>query len=165
VRTTARRRALPTSRLTAPSALGAVALIAGLALAQAAQTGAIQAGTGFSITSNPLISAGGFTTVDLRGLGAVRTLTLMDGRRLAPGDPQVPVADLDTIVQLLADRVGIVAGGASAVHGTDALASAVNFDTPSPIPNASVIATGLPNTSTTYGVLSRTIFIGVRGML
>ena len=40
------------------------------------------------------VSAGatGVATVDLRGLGAARTLVLVNGHRLMPGDPRFPVA-------------------------------------------------------------------------
>jgi iron complex outermembrane receptor protein len=77
------------------------------------------------------INANGIATVDLRGLGPVRTLVLVNGRRLQPGDPQsvpnLPVPDLNTIPAALVDRVDVVTGGASAVYGADAVAGVVNF--------------------------------------
>jgi outer membrane receptor protein involved in Fe transport len=69
----------------------------------------------------------GIATVDLRGLGPQRTLVLINGRRVAPGDPFQPVADLNSIPVALISRVEVVSGGASAVYGSDALAGAVNF--------------------------------------
>ena len=79
-------------------------------------------------TPNPLSSGEGITTVNLRGLGAQRTLVLQDGKRLMPGDPTVGgVADIDTIPSELIDRIDVVTGGASAVYGSDALAGVVNF--------------------------------------
>jgi outer membrane receptor protein involved in Fe transport len=69
----------------------------------------------------------GTATVNLRGLGAARTLVLVDGRRLMPGDPQTPYADLNNIPNALVDRIDVVTGGASAVYGSDALAGVVNF--------------------------------------
>ena len=71
--------------------------------------------------------ATGTATVDLRGLGDKRTLVLIDGKRLQPGDPGLPVADLNFIPSALVDRVDIVTGGASAVYGSDAIAGVVNF--------------------------------------
>ncbi|MFZ4604340.1 MAG: TonB-dependent receptor plug domain-containing protein, partial [Caulobacterales bacterium] len=69
----------------------------------------------------------GTATVNLRGLGASRTLVLVDGRRLGPGVAGGSAADLNFIPSSLVKRVDIVTGGASAVYGSDALAGAVNF--------------------------------------
>ncbi len=69
----------------------------------------------------------GFPTVSLRGLGTVRTLVLVDGQRIMPGDPRIPVADLNNIPSQLVERVDIITGGASAVYGSDAVAGVVNF--------------------------------------
>jgi outer membrane receptor protein involved in Fe transport len=73
------------------------------------------------------IDSTGTATVSLRNLGAQRTLVLVDGRRLPPGDPTVPYADLNNIPTALVDRVDVVTGGASAVYGADAVAGVVNF--------------------------------------
>ena len=81
--------------------------------------------------SNPLTSAGGVATADLRGLGPQRTLVLVDGRRLGLGDPYTqnpnPAPDLDQIPAAMIERVDVVTGGASAVYGSDATAGVVNF--------------------------------------
>jgi iron complex outermembrane recepter protein len=69
----------------------------------------------------------GTATVDLRGLGNVRTLVLIDGKRVQPGDPSTPVADLNFIPPSLIERVEVLTGGASAVYGSDAVAGVVNF--------------------------------------
>ena len=69
----------------------------------------------------------GIATVDLRGLGSSRTLVLIDGKRLQPGDPTLPVADLNFIPPSLIDHVDVLTGGASAVYGSDAIAGVVNF--------------------------------------
>jgi len=71
--------------------------------------------------------ATGTATVNLRGLGSTRTLVLVDGRRMMPGDPALPVADLNAIPAALVDRVDVLTGGASAVYGSDAIAGVVNF--------------------------------------
>jgi iron complex outermembrane recepter protein len=89
------------------------------------------AASDFSNNTNPLVAAGGITTADLRGLGPQRTLVLVDGRRLGPGDPNTlnpnPAPDLDQIPVALVERVDVVTGGASAVYGSDAIAGVVNF--------------------------------------
>jgi outer membrane receptor protein involved in Fe transport len=69
----------------------------------------------------------GAATVDLRNLGPKRTLVLVDGKRLMPGDPLDPVPDLDNIPAAMVDRVDVLTGGASAVYGSDAVAGVVNF--------------------------------------
>ncbi|HEY3811610.1 MAG TPA: TonB-dependent receptor [Caulobacteraceae bacterium] len=71
--------------------------------------------------------ASGTATVNLRGLGDVRTLVLIDGKRVQPGDTNDPVVDLNLIPSALVDRVDVVTGGASAVYGSDAVAGVVNF--------------------------------------
>ncbi|WP_394764053.1 TonB-dependent receptor domain-containing protein [Phenylobacterium sp.] len=69
----------------------------------------------------------GTATVDLRGLGPSRTLVLIDSRRLSPGDPSAPSADLNFIPASLVERVDVLTGGASATYGADAVAGVVNF--------------------------------------
>ena len=71
--------------------------------------------------------ASGTATVDLRGLGTSRTLVLINGRRLQPGDPGLPAADLNQIPASLIERVEVLTGGASATYGADAVAGVVNF--------------------------------------
>jgi len=71
--------------------------------------------------------ASGTATVDLRGLGSVRTLVLVDGRRMPYGSPNDPAADLNQIPGALVERVEVLTGGASAVYGSDAIAGVVNF--------------------------------------
>lgn len=78
---------------------------------------------------NELIGSGqptGRATVDLRGLGANRTLVLADGRRLQPSTSAL-VVDLNTIPSALVDNVEVITGGASAVYGSDAVAGVVNL--------------------------------------
>ena len=65
---------------------------------------------------------------NLRGLGPARTLVLIDGRRLMPGDPTAArSADLNFIPAALVERVDVLTGGASAIYGADAVAGVVNF--------------------------------------
>jgi len=69
----------------------------------------------------------GTATVNLRNLGSARTLVLIDGKRLMPGDPSLPSPDLNQVPAALVDHVEVVTGGASAVYGSDAIAGVVNF--------------------------------------
>lgn len=72
----------------------------------------------------------GVANVNLRGLGPTRTLVLIDGRRLGPGDPQGPegeAADINFIPAALVSSVDVLTGGASAAYGSDAIAGVVNF--------------------------------------
>ena len=71
--------------------------------------------------------ASGTATVNLRNLGADRTLVLVNGRRMPAGSPRGPVApDLNQIPSSLIERVEVLTGGASAVYGSDAVAGVVN---------------------------------------
>lgn len=72
----------------------------------------------------------GVANVNLRGLGPTRTLVLIDGRRLGPGDPQSAegaAADVNFIPAALVSGVDVLTGGASAAYGSDAIAGVVNF--------------------------------------
>ena len=68
---------------------------------------------------------GGYTTANLRGLGANRNLVLLNGKRMAPANYNGTV-DLSTIPTALIERVDVITGGASAVYGSDAIAGAIN---------------------------------------
>ncbi len=72
--------------------------------------------------------ASGTATIDLRYLGTNRTLVLINGRRLAPGDASsVYAPDINVIPAALVKRVDVLTGGASTVYGSDAVAGVVNF--------------------------------------
>lgn len=64
--------------------------------------------------------------LQLRNLGASRTLVLLDGVRVPPTSGTGSVS-IDTLPQFLVKRVDIVTGGASAVYGSDAVVGVVNF--------------------------------------
>lgn len=71
----------------------------------------------------------GATTVSMRGLGAERTLILIDGRR-APTAPQLGQGqDLNSIPLAAVERFEILSDGASAVYGSDALGGVINIIT------------------------------------
>ncbi|MGE5564488.1 MAG: TonB-dependent receptor domain-containing protein [Bacillota bacterium] len=69
---------------------------------------------------------GGQINPDLRGLGATRTLVLVNGRRHVPTAATGSV-DLKVVPTLLVERVEVVTGGASAAYGSDAVAGVVNI--------------------------------------
>ena len=71
------------------------------------------------------LSIGG-RILDLRGLGSVRTLTLVDGKRFVPSTTRATV-DTNMIPSILMSRTEVVTGGASAVYGSDAVSGVVNL--------------------------------------
>ena len=75
-------------------------------------------------------SAGGTSTISLRGLGSSRTLVLIDGRRV-PANPKTggESANLNLLPTAAIERVEILADGASAVYGSDAIGGVVNIIT------------------------------------
>lgn len=70
----------------------------------------------------------GSSTINLRGLGADRTLLLMNGRRLAPsgveGAPSAP--SVNQLPSGMVERYDVLLDGASAVYGSDAIGGVVN---------------------------------------
>ncbi len=68
----------------------------------------------------------GQTFLNLRSLGANRTLILLDGARLVPSS-LLATTDVSLMPESLVQRVDVVTGGASAVYGSDAVAGVVNF--------------------------------------
>lgn len=75
------------------------------------------------------VGIAGLNLLDLRGLGTVRTLVLVNGRRHVGADilNNAVSVDVNTIPAIMIDRVDIVTGGNSAVYGSDAIAGVVNF--------------------------------------
>jgi outer membrane receptor protein involved in Fe transport len=98
------------------------------------QSSSLSAGTsqinnafgGFVIDGGP-----GVNTLSLRGLGATRTLILINGRRVAPAGTRGSVgsADLNVLPGALVDRIEILKDGASSIYGSDAVAGVVNIIT------------------------------------
>ncbi len=70
---------------------------------------------------------GGANVIELRGLGAQRALTLVNGRRFVFGASRDLAVDLNALPTALIDRVEVVTGGASAVYGSDAVSGVVNI--------------------------------------
>ncbi|MEZ5916063.1 MAG: TonB-dependent receptor [Parvularculaceae bacterium] len=77
--------------------------------------------------SNTSNGATGTAQVSLRGLGATRTLVLINGRRMQYGSPISSAPDLNQIPAAMIEKVDVLTGGASAVYGSDAIAGVVNF--------------------------------------
>ena len=69
----------------------------------------------------------GGSTLNLRGLGAERTLTLVNGRRHVGGVAGSAIVDINSIPNALIERVEVLTGGASQVYGADAVTGVVNF--------------------------------------
>src|ERR1700712_1561444 len=86
---------------------------------QVQQTGAQSVGAG----------TGGASYADIRGLGANKTLVLLNGRRIANSAFNASAPDLNTIPFAAIERVEVLRDGASALYGTDAIAGVVNFIT------------------------------------
>lgn len=86
------------------------------------------AGSTTPTTSTQAVSSGGagMNNLELRAMGANRTLVLLDGRRIAP-TVLSGAADINQLPSGLVERVEVVTGGASAAYGSDALTGVVNF--------------------------------------
>jgi iron complex outermembrane receptor protein len=82
--------------------------------------------TGFVTTGGP-----GVNTISLRGLGAQRTLVLINGRRAGPAGARGTVGptDLNTIPGSLIERTEVLTDGASSIYGSDAVAGVINIIT------------------------------------
>ena len=79
-----------------------------------------------SAASGTFFNSPGGGSLNLRGLGTKRTLTLLDSRRMVPatayGGP-----DINLFPEEVLRSVQIVTGGASATYGTDAVSGVVNY--------------------------------------
>ncbi len=72
----------------------------------------------------------GIETIELRGLGAERTLVLLNGRRFVPGGNGASgLVDLGMLPLAMVERVEIFKSGASVEYGADALAGVINIVT------------------------------------
>lgn len=84
-----------------------------------------------SFNTAPRVSNGGLGSFapGLRGLPTAATLPLINGYRLISGSTQQTNPDYPLIPELAVERVEIVADGASAIYGSEAVAGVVNFIT------------------------------------
>ncbi|GMN02130.1 TonB-dependent receptor domain-containing protein [Erythrobacter sp. MTPC3] len=69
----------------------------------------------------------GQSILNLRGLGANRTLVLVNGRRHVSGVAGEQAVDINSIPTALIERVETLTGGASSLYGADAVTGVVNF--------------------------------------
>lgn len=84
-------------------------------------------GSGLSTTTTQTNGSDGSQQISLRGLGADRTLVLVDGKRWVTDlDGTV---DLSTIPVAIIERIDVLKDGASAIYGSDAIAGVVNIIT------------------------------------
>jgi iron complex outermembrane recepter protein len=67
------------------------------------------------------------TAINLRGLSPAATLTLLDGHRVTPSGTSGAFVDSSAIPAVAVQRLEIVADGASALYGSDAVAGVVNM--------------------------------------
>lgn len=65
--------------------------------------------------------------INLRGLGPMRTLTLLNGRRLANEPLQDQYVSVNVIPRMALDRVETLNGGAASIYGADAIGGVQNF--------------------------------------
>jgi iron complex outermembrane receptor protein len=89
-----------------------------------------------ALSSNFVTNGGpGAQTIDLRGLGANRTLVLLNGRRAGPAGTRGGVSsfDLNVLPLSIVTDIQILKTGASSVYGSDAVAGVVNIFTKSNI--------------------------------
>ena len=82
-----------------------------------------QGGTAQNSAANATRGAG----INLRGLGIGATLLLYDGKRFPPQGTQGQYTDPSVLPSITLSRVEVVADGASAIYGSDAIAGVVNF--------------------------------------
>ncbi|BDY05875.1 TonB-dependent receptor [Ferrimonas sp. YFM] len=95
---------------------------------QVLQSQPSMAGAAVGSTTNN--GADGVAQVDLRGMGANRTLVLLNGRRMVnSGSGADSAVDLNTIPVAMIQRIEVLKDGASAVYGSDAIAGVVNIIT------------------------------------
>ncbi len=93
--------------------------------------------------TNPQVNNGGGTgesNVELRGLGAQRTLVLLNGRRIniLGANGTTSAVDINMIPLNMIERVEVLKEGAGAVYGSDAIAGVVNFITKKNLDGADV---------------------------
>lgn len=76
-------------------------------------------------------SSGGASFADMRGIGADKTLILLNGQRIANNAVDGSAPDLNMIPFAAIDRVEVLRDGASSLYGTDAIGGVINFITKS----------------------------------
>ncbi len=103
-------------------------ILSQLSAAQVTQTSSQQVGAG----------TGGASFADLRGIGASKTLVLLNGRRVANNAIDGSAVDLNMIPFAALQRVEVLRDGASSLYGTDAIGGVINFITRSDFAGGSI---------------------------
>jgi iron complex outermembrane receptor protein len=88
-----------------------------------------QASSAYQTASAVTTFTGGGSFASLRGLGASKTLVLLDGQRLAANVTTGTGIDLNAIPFSAIDHIEVLREGASSLYGTDAIAGVINFIT------------------------------------
>ena len=89
--------------------------------------------TAFGVSEAQRSGTGGATnivlgnSINLRGLSPYATLTLLDGHRVPTSGTSGSTVDPDTYPSIMMQKVDIVADGASATYGSDAIAGVANL--------------------------------------
>ncbi len=103
-------------------------ILSQLSAAQVSQGSSQQVGAG----------TGGASFADLRGIGASKTLILLNGRRVANNAIDGSAVDLNMIPFAALQRVEVLRDGASSLYGTDAIGGVINFITRSDFVGGSI---------------------------
>jgi iron complex outermembrane recepter protein len=107
----------------------------GIADAAEVIQGSTQASSAFQINSTftgfVVEGGGGINSVSLRGLGAQRSLILLNGKRMPPSGVrgQVGAVDLNTLPGSMISRYEFLKDGASTIYGSDAIGGVINVIT------------------------------------
>jgi outer membrane receptor protein involved in Fe transport len=86
--------------------------------------------------SSQYVSSGA-SSINLLGLGASRTLVLLNGKRL-PSSSALNAVNVDNIPSSIIDRIEVLSGGASAVYGADAVGGVINIITKTDVDGTNV---------------------------
>jgi iron complex outermembrane recepter protein len=100
------------------------------ALPQNFNGGPTESTAGFSTRNNANLNQAFGSSVNLRGLGADSTLVLLNGQRPAMAGLGGAFADISMIPSSVIKRVEVLADGASALYGSDAVAGVVTSASP-----------------------------------
>lgn len=105
-----------------------------ISTAEFLQKSSVAAGTTqLNTTFGNFVTEGGVgaQSINMRGLGATRTLVLLDGYRPGPAGTrgQVGAFDLNVIPASVVQRIELLKDGSSSTYGSDALAGVVNLIT------------------------------------
>ncbi|MET0279759.1 MAG: TonB-dependent receptor [Steroidobacteraceae bacterium] len=106
-------------------------------------------------------AAAGASHLNLRGIGSIRTLTLLDGRRIVPAT-RFGTVDYALLPKALLRGVEVVTGGASAAYGSDAVSGVVNLHLDSAFNGLRVRAQGGMSERGDYGNGEVSLAFGTR---